>query len=63
MEIIGEPTGGNLRGINGGAMFFLTLPNTQIEVDIPLFASFPKDVDLSTVPNRGVVPDAIKKGV
>lgn len=63
VSIVGEPTGGNLRGINGGAMFFLTLPNTQIGVDIPLFASFPKDADLGTVPNRGIIPDTIKKGV
>lgn len=61
VTIIGQPTGGNLRGINGGAMFFLTLPNTQVGVDIPLFASFPKGVKLEDVPNRGVIPDAIKQ--
>jgi C-terminal processing protease CtpA/Prc len=57
VTVKGETTGGNLRGINGGAMFFLTLPNTQIEVDIPLYASFPKDADLDAIPNRGIVPE------
>ena len=63
VEIIGEPTGGNLRGINGGAMFFLTLPHTQIGIDIPLFASFPKGGRIEDMPNRGVIPDTLKKGV
>ncbi|MCS3810253.1 hypothetical protein FHY19_003321 [Xanthomonas arboricola] len=32
--LVGQPTGGNLRGINGGAFFFLHLPNSHIEVDL-----------------------------
>jgi Peptidase family S41 len=39
--LIGEPTGGNQRGINGGAFYFLRLPATGIEVDIPLIGYFP----------------------
>ncbi|MDN3584643.1 S41 family peptidase [Mucilaginibacter flavus] len=35
-EIIGETTGGNQQGINGGQFFFLYLPESKIEVDIPL---------------------------
>ncbi|MCC4617814.1 S41 family peptidase [Xanthomonas campestris pv. asclepiadis] len=51
--LVGQPTGGNLRGTNGSAFFFLHLPNSQIEVDLPLVARFPTTVQ----PDRGVVPD------
>ncbi|NBC66298.1 MAG: hypothetical protein GVY07_11675 [Bacteroidetes bacterium] len=33
---IGQPSGGNKQGINGGSYFFLYLPNSQFEIDIPL---------------------------
>ena len=39
--LVGEPTGGNKRGINGGAFFFLTLPHSGIEIDLPLIGYFP----------------------
>ena len=39
--LVGQPTGGNQRGINGGAFFFVTLPNSRIEVDLPLIGTFP----------------------
>lgn len=39
--LLGQPTGGNRRGINGGAFFFLKLPASQIVIDLPLIASFP----------------------
>ncbi|MDP9108093.1 MAG: S41 family peptidase [Pseudomonadota bacterium] len=52
-RLIGQPTGGNLRGINGGAFFFLRLPNTGIEVDLPLIGIFPS----VPMPNAGLVPD------
>ncbi|MGS2727341.1 S41 family peptidase [Psychroserpens sp. BH13MA-6] len=51
--IIGEETGGNLNGINGGQIIFLTLPNSQIEIDAPIMGEF--TVGSST--NSGVVPD------
>ncbi|PKV10877.1 S41 family peptidase [Xanthomonas prunicola] len=51
--LVGQPTGGNLRGINGSAFFFLHLPNSQIEVDLPLVAQLPT----SAQPDRGVLPD------
>ena len=51
--LVGRPTGGSLRGINGGAFFFLTLPNSRIEVDIPLIAQFSRE----SRPDRGVLPD------
>lgn len=53
--IVGEPTGGNRRGINGGAFFFLRLPRTGLEVDLPLVARFPDGGD--ALPDAGVVPD------
>jgi hypothetical protein len=51
--LVGRPTGGSLRGINGGAFFFLTLPNSMIEVDLPLIAQFSPEER----PDRGVLPD------
>ncbi|MEL7006585.1 MAG: S41 family peptidase, partial [Bacteroidota bacterium] len=37
--LIGQTTGGNLRGINGGSILFLTLPNSKIEIDLPIIGS------------------------
>lgn len=51
--LIGTPTGGNQRGINGGAFFFLQLPRTKLEVDLPLIGTFPD----GAAPDRGVTPD------
>ena len=50
----GEPTGGNQRGINGGAFFFLRLPNSGLEVDLPLIGTFSK----THRPDAGLLPDA-----
>ncbi len=52
--LIGEETGGNLQGINGGQILFLRLPNSQIEIDFPVEGSFAKEKGL---PNSGVFPD------
>ena len=51
--LIGEPTGGNQRGINGGAFFFLRLPASGLEADLPLVGTFPK----SPKPDAGLLPD------
>jgi len=51
--IIGQTTGGNLRGINGGAYFFLRLPGCGLEVDVPLIAGFAPE----GTPDRGLEPD------
>jgi hypothetical protein len=51
--LIGEPTGGNKRGINGGAFFFMRLPKSGIEVDLPLIGYFPKRPQ----PDEGLAPD------
>ncbi|TQV77411.1 hypothetical protein FLL45_05565 [Aliikangiella marina] len=51
--LIGETNGGNLKGTNGGQMFFFRLPNSDIEVDIPLIAYYPEH----TQPDAGITPD------
>lgn len=51
--LVGEPTGGSRRGINGGCFFFLRLPRTGIELDLPLIGQFP----LTDEPDQGVIPD------
>ena len=51
--LVGQPTGGNQRGINGGAFYFLRLPNSRIEVDLPIIAQFAA----SERPNGGIAPD------
>lgn len=51
--LVGEPTGGNQRGINGGAFFFMTLPGSGIELDVPLIAQFPA----TPMPDAGLLPD------
>ena len=53
--LVGRPTGGSRRGINGGGFFFLTLPNSRIEIDIPLIGQFPR----TPQPDAGVVPDLL----
>lgn len=57
---VGQPSGGNRRGINGGAFFFMSLPNSKIEFDIPLIAYIPKapQRDEGIKPNVFVRPTA-----
>ena len=51
--LVGQPTGGNQRGINGGAFYFLRLPNSRIEVDLPLIGYFASELR----PDAGLDPD------
>ncbi len=51
--LAGEKTGGNLKGITGGNLFFLDLPNTGIEIDIPLLT----ELTSSDAPDSGIEPD------
>lgn len=51
--LIGETTGGNQRGINGGAFFFLQLPASQLEAELPVIGYFPK----GDRPDAGIDPD------
>lgn len=53
--LIGQPTGGSQRGINGGAFFFLRLPHSGIELDLPLIGTFPPQ----SAPDAGVTPDIL----
>jgi C-terminal processing protease CtpA/Prc len=39
-KIVGETTGGSQQGINGGEFFFLTLPNSKFEIDLPLIYAY-----------------------
>jgi Peptidase family S41 len=52
--LIGETTGGNQRGINGGAFFFARLPESGIEFDVPLIGYFPEG---PMPPDAGLKPD------
>lgn len=52
-KLVGQGTGGNQRGINGGAFFFLRLPNSGIELDLPLIGQFPAEEK----PDAGLEPD------
>jgi hypothetical protein len=51
--VIGAPTGGNQRGINGGSFYFLRLPNSGLEVDLPLVGFF----RTTQQPDAGLMPD------
>ena len=51
-QLIGRQTGGSVQGINGGQMAFLKLPNSGIELDIPLMGSF-----YDTQEKGGIFPD------
>lgn len=53
--IVGQTTGGNQRGITGGRLFFMTLPNSKIEIDIPLMSA-PIDYN---IPDAGIEPDVV----
>lgn len=53
--LVGSETGGTRKGITAGQIFFLTLPNTRIEVDIPLIGMYPFD----DLPDEGIMPDHI----
>lgn len=51
--IVGEVTGGTQQGINGGELFFFYLPNSKIEMDLPLIYQAPRIAR----PDEGIKPD------
>lgn len=55
--LVGQPTGGNQRGINGGAFFFLRLPRSGLEVDLPLIGLYPPGAP----PDAGLQPEVLVK--
>ena len=52
-KLAGETTGGNRRGHNGGAFFFVRLPASGLEFDLPLIGNFP----LQPAPDAPLEPD------
>lgn len=52
-RIVGQTTGGNRQGINGGNYFFLYLPNSRVEIDIPVYFQAP----LTMNKDESVIPD------
>lgn len=55
ITLVGAPTGGSLRASTGGNLFFLRLPASGLEVDIPLI-SYEWGADQ---PSGGVPPDVV----
>lgn len=53
--LVGQATGGNRRGINGGCFFFVRLPASGIEFDLPLVGYFPT----APQPDAGLLPDLL----
>jgi C-terminal processing protease CtpA/Prc len=53
--LIGQRTGGNLRGLNGGELTWLTLPHSGVALDIPLLAH----EYASNTPDASVIPDVL----
>jgi Peptidase family S41 len=56
-KIIGQTSGGNKQGINGGNYFFLNLPNSKVEIDIPVYFQSP----LKTQKDESIIPDVVVK--
>jgi C-terminal processing protease CtpA/Prc len=50
--LLGEATGGNRRGINGGAHLLVRLPRSGPECDLPLIGYFPEQPQ----PDAGIEP-------
>ena len=55
--LIGQETGGNLKGFNGGGYLFFYLPNSKFEFDIPVKAIFSDGEN----EDSGVKPDIFVK--
>lgn len=55
VRLFGEPSGGNLRGINGNGYFFVRLPASGLEFDMPVIGNFAE----TPQPDRGVLPDVL----
>lgn len=53
VRLFGRMTGGNLRGINGGGYFFVRLPASGLEFDLPINGYYPP----TPQPDSGVEPD------
>lgn len=58
ITIVGQETGGNQKGTNGSFMFFLRLPNSKVEIDIPVIGMNAIE-DSNKVYDGGVIPDVV----
>jgi len=63
--LVGRTTGGNLRGMNGGAFFFLRLSGCGLELDLPLIGQFPREAerDAGLEPDIGVDIGQVLAGI
>lgn len=52
-KIVGEPTGGTKQGLNGGQFFFLRLPFSKFEIDLPIIYGAPT----KSRPDEAIIPD------
>lgn len=50
--LVGQTTGGSQKGLNGGQMFFVRLPKSGIEFDLPILGSFSEEKM-----DEGIIPD------
>ncbi len=57
--LVGQETGGNQKGITAGSLFFMLLPNTKIEVDVPLIGM--DYTEAAKRPDAGLKPDVLVK--
>lgn len=55
--LVGQETGGNQKGITAGALFFMVLPNSKIEVDVPLIGM--DYAEAAKRPDAGIKPDVL----
>eukprot|EP01035_Chromulina_nebulosa_P029895 gene29895-39674_t len=55
VRLFGETTGGNQRGINGGRFFFVRLPASGLEFDLPLIGYYPP----GSPRDAGLAPDVM----
>jgi hypothetical protein len=57
VKLVGQVTGGNQRGLNGGELTWVTLPNSGVAVDIPLLAARYE----ADTPDASVTPHVLVK--
>ncbi|MDI4633692.1 hypothetical protein J7U46_11580 [Pelomonas sp. V22] len=53
--LVGQPTGGNQRGLNGGQLAWVVLPHSGVAVDIPLLAA----AYTEATPDASVTPELL----
>ncbi len=57
--LVGQETGGNQKGITANALFFMELPSTKIEVDVPLMGM--DYTEAAKRPDAGIMPNVYVK--